>query len=241
VLELFETLAPLGKADDESSWCDTLWTVGRQMGFEQMLFAALPRPGLEVGNAFLRSNYAAQWRHNYDAQRMVQIDPTVAHCFTRTVPLLWAPDLFSTPAQKSMYEEACGFGLRSGITLPMHGPKGEAGMLCFVTDAATSPQLMRDFQNCLGQLTLVRDIAFDSAKRFLEGHAVPSIPSLTPRERECLRWTAQGKSSWDIANIFKCSEATVDFHIANIRQKFGVSSRRAAAVKAAQLGLIDLS
>ena len=164
MLELFETLAPLGKADDESSWCDTLWTVGRQMGFEQMLFAALPRPGLDVGSAFLRSNYAAQWRQSYDAQRMVQIDPTVAHCFTRTVPLLWAPDLFSTPAQKSMYEEACGFGLRSGITLPMHGPKGEAGMLCFVTDAATSPQLMRDFQNCLGQLTLVRDIAFDAGR-----------------------------------------------------------------------------
>lgn len=237
--DLFETLAPLGGTSNEMGWCETLWRLGKNLGFDQMLFAVIPRPGIDVHGAFLRSNYAPAWRQAYDKGDMVQIDPTVAHCFQRNSPLLWEPDLFETAAQKSMYEEACGFGLRSGLTLPMHGPKGEAGMLCFVTDATPSRDLTREFRQRLGDLSILRDIAFDTGKAYIEGHAVQSLPTLTPRERECLRWTAQGKSTWDIANIFKCSEATVDFHIANIRQKFGVSSRRAAAVKAAQLGLID--
>jgi LuxR family quorum-sensing transcriptional regulator LasR len=54
-----------------------------------------------------------------------------------------------------------------------------------------------------------------------------------------LKWTAQGKSTWEIAKIFGCSEATVNFHMTNIRGKFGVSSRSAAAVKATRMGLID--
>jgi len=64
-------------------------------------------------------------------------------------------------------------------------------------------------------------------------------PQLTPRERECLNWTARGKSTWEISHILSCSEAAVNFHVKNIRAKFGVNSRRAAAVIAAQLGLID--
>lgn len=239
--ELFETLVPLSQASDELNWCETLWALGRKMGFEHMLFAVIPRPGIDINSAFLRSNYAPQWRQAYDKAQLVQIDPTVAHCFVHSSPLLWSPELFATKAQLNMYEQACSHGLRAGVTLPMHGPKGEAGMMCFVTDAQPTAALVREFRQHLGELTLMRDIALDTAKAYIEGHAVQSLPTLTPRERECLRWTAQGKSTWDIANIFKCSEATVDFHIANIRQKFGVSSRRAAAVKAAQLGLIDLN
>ncbi|HWX12833.1 MAG TPA: LuxR family transcriptional regulator, partial [Trinickia sp.] len=91
----------------------------------------------------------------------------------------------------------------------------------------------------LSTLTLLRDVTFDTGQRFLAGHTETLVPKLTPRESECLKWTAQGKSTWEIAKIFGCSEATVNFHMANIRTKFGVSSRSAAAVKATRMGLID--
>ncbi|EMN5288244.1 TPA: LuxR family transcriptional regulator, partial [Pseudomonas aeruginosa] len=37
-----------------------------------------------------------------------------------------------------------------------------------------------------------------------------------------------------------CSEANVNFHMGNIRRKFGVTSRRVAAIMAVNLGLITL-
>jgi diguanylate cyclase (GGDEF)-like protein len=61
---------------------------------------------------------------------------------------------------------------------------------------------------------------------------------LTPRELECLQWSAAGKSSWEIATILGVSESAVNFHMANIRGKFDVGSRRQAVVQAIRYGLI---
>jgi DNA-binding CsgD family transcriptional regulator len=74
-------------------------------------------------------------------------------------------------------------------------------------------------------------------------HQVPEQPTaiaLTAREKEVLQWSAAGKSSWEIGRIFNCTEAGVNYHFANIRRKFGVSSRGSAVIKALELGLIDL-
>lgn len=113
-------------------------------------------------------------------------------------------------------------------------------MLCFVRSDGARDALDSHVERMLPMLTLLRDVAFDTSRRFLDGYTERLMPKLTPREYECLKWTAQGKSTWEIAKIFGCSEATVNFHMTNIRSKFGVSSRSAAAVKATRMGLIDL-
>lgn len=63
---------------------------------------------------------------------------------------------------------------------------------------------------------------------------------LTPREQEVLAWSGKGKSSWEISRILACSEATVNFHFANIRRKFAVGSRSVAVLIALEKGLICL-
>lgn len=61
---------------------------------------------------------------------------------------------------------------------------------------------------------------------------------LTPRELECLQWCALGKSTWEIAQVLAISEAAVNFHMTNVRNKCGVHSRRQAIAKAIRHGLI---
>ncbi|WP_081263096.1 helix-turn-helix domain-containing protein [Pseudomonas putida] len=63
---------------------------------------------------------------------------------------------------------------------------------------------------------------------------------LTLRETVVLQWSAEGKTSWEIAHILQCSESAVNFHFCNIRRKFGVTSRSAAMLKALDQGLIKL-
>jgi LuxR family quorum-sensing transcriptional regulator LasR len=187
----------------------------------------------------VRSTYAPTWRRTYDEQGLVHIDPIVAHCAMRASPLIWSPAIFTTPPQQSMYEEARAHGLRAGVTLPIHGPQQQSGMMCFVNDSNPTDAFWRDVDVALPNLVLLRDLVIDSSQRHLDTHAQALMPKLTPRERECLKWTARGKSTWEISHILSCSEAVVNFHMKNIRMKFGVNSRRAAAVIAAQLGLID--
>ncbi|CAM2196073.1 Transcriptional activator protein LasR [Paraburkholderia kururiensis] len=238
-LHFIEQMSPILAASDETQWFDAVADLAGSWGFSQVLLAILPRPGMRLEDAYVRSNYASSWRQAYTDQGFAYIDPTVSHCTTHSSPLVWSPDLFATTPQKSMYEEASAHGLRAGVTLPIHGPRQEAGMLCFVNDSNPNDKFWQHIDTALPNLVLMRDLVIDTSQRHLSAHAQTLIPKLTPRERECLKWTALGKSTWEISHILNCSEAVVNFHMKNIRAKFGVNSRRAAAVIATQLGLID--
>ncbi|KPA90688.1 MULTISPECIES: helix-turn-helix transcriptional regulator [Pseudomonas] len=69
------------------------------------------------------------------------------------------------------------------------------------------------------------------------GDGAPHI-RLTRKELEVMRWAMLGKSSWEIARILDCTESAVNYHFANIRVKFNVSSRWVALRQAAQMGLV---
>ena len=62
---------------------------------------------------------------------------------------------------------------------------------------------------------------------------------LTKREVECLAWTAQGKTSWEISLILDIAESTVNFHLKNTMRKLGVYSKTHAVAKTLVLGLIQ--
>lgn len=64
---------------------------------------------------------------------------------------------------------------------------------------------------------------------------------LTPKEREALHWSMLGKTAWETSRIQDCSEAAINFHLCNIRRKFGVCSMRAAVVKAIEQGVVQLN
>jgi len=73
----------------------------------------------------------------------------------------------------------------------------------------------------------------------IEENPAPQSITLTPREREVMKWGLAGKSSWETAKIIGCSEAGVNYHYDRIRRKFGVRSRWAAMAKALEQGLIQ--
>lgn len=62
--------------------------------------------------------------------------------------------------------------------------------------------------------------------------------ALTSRERECLRWAAQGKTTWEISRVVDISEHTARFHLRNACTKLSASNRQQAITKAIQLGLL---
>jgi len=62
---------------------------------------------------------------------------------------------------------------------------------------------------------------------------------LTPREIEVLKWIASGKSDWQIGKILKISDKTVNYHVENMKRKYGVSTRIQVVAKAVHQGKID--
>lgn len=232
-------LLTLLKSESESGWQSALFSLAHSQGFDQVLFGAVGSKHAKLESAFLHSNYSAAWRHRYDADRLAYVDPTVAHCLSSSLPIVWEPDTFRSPAQRDLYEQACAHGLRSGITFPIHGPSGEFGCISFASDASAGGDFGDTIGDLMPALSLIRDYAFESALKFIHSRSTAEpTPRLTKRELEVLNWVMVGKSSWEISKITSCSEATVNFHIGNIRQKFNVNTRQQALVKAISLGLI---
>jgi len=68
--------------------------------------------------------------------------------------------------------------------------------------------------------------------------------SLTPRERDVLRWSAEGKTVEETAVILEISPHTVGEHLKNIRRKLGTQNGAhtvAVAIRRGELSVESLS
>ncbi len=231
--------SPLWNAVDTDAWFDALVEVGRRHQLEYTIFALVARDNLPFSEAFYKSNHSAVWQKIYEQKRYSQIDPIVRHCRSKMSPFLWGSEDFVGPQEEALYEQACSFGLRWGVALPIHGPKHEVGMLCFASNRRPD-DAKRDAVAHLPELGLTRDIAFETGLPHATRKMSALVPKLTPREIECLKWMSLGKATWEISRILGCSESTINYHITNIRNKMGVHSRSAAMIKAVGMGLIEV-
>ncbi|MFK0312312.1 autoinducer binding domain-containing protein [Pseudomonas sp. NPDC090233] len=226
-------------APDERAWFESLVGTAGKLGYNQVLYGLKPNKQARNDEAVILSTFPGEWRHHYDSQGYATIDPTVAHSFTSSLPLRWHRALYSTQAAQAFAEEAKGAGLSHGITLPIHGPQGQVGMLSLSCDALPEREYEQLFNSGIGQLAMLRDYAFTSAVRHLQPAKTPA-PHLTTREREILHWAWAEKTTWEIGKILSLSGPTVEFHFKNIRRKLNVNSRRLAVARAIQLDLLNV-
>ncbi len=110
------------------------------------------------------------------------------------------------------------------------------GAACAALGDAEGARMEREAARaCFVELGAARDVAEADAEL-----GKRPADALTPREREVMRWVAEGETNRAIAERLGLSEKTVDRHVSNIFDKFGVSSRAAATAHALRHGLLDL-
>ena len=71
-----------------------------------------------------------------------------------------------------------------------------------------------------------------------DAHSSTSM-RLTERERECLRYSAEGLSAKEISRIINRSVPTVVMHLNAAARKLGAKNRTQAVVRAAHYRLLD--
>ena len=67
---------------------------------------------------------------------------------------------------------------------------------------------------------------------------MPPEMKFSRRELEILKWTAEGKTSAEVAMILSISENTVNFHQKNMQRKFNAPNKTQIACYAVATGLI---
>lgn len=207
------------------------------LGFAHWVYtpaSVSPGPAPRLGT--LPSGWVAHYqRHGYS-----RIDPVLDHCRHHATPCLWAsdPQARRDGYSTEYFREAADFGLSVGIGMPLHGPMGQARLLSV---AARSAEQARRHLARLGELQLIASFMHE-ADQALIGTRLPQAPAatLSQREQDCLRWAAEGKTSWEIGHLLDISERTAIFHLNNAARKLGVIGRRQAIARALSLQLICL-
>lgn len=205
------------------------------IGFEFFAFgirAPLPvsRPRIVMHN-----NYPVEWQRRYAEQRYLTSDPSIPKALRSSLPVVWSDDLFAESPQ--LWDEARQFQLRHGCAQSHIDGGGVRSLLTFARahEVVTQYEVDAKAQRLQWLTHLLH-------QRFLDRLGDALLPEaavkLAEREVEVLRWTAEGKTSADIAEILRISERTVNFHLNNASAKLGTCNKTAASVKAALLGLI---
>ena len=170
--------------------------------------------------------------------KLGRIDPVMQHCKRHSVPIVWDRQTYVRHDATDLWETQARFGYRTGICLALHLPEGRHFVLGVDRDQAL-PSDTTELTRLVADLQLFAVHALDAAMRvLLPPEQQLDAPKLTPRELECLRWTMEGKTAWEVGTILSITERTAVLHINNAMHKLGSHNKHQAVLKALRLGLI---
>jgi len=230
-----EQLQSLLNARSEGAFFNALSTCVAKLGFENCAYGLRAPLPVSSPKVVLLNNYPACWQDSYVQNNYLLIDPTVAHGMKSVLPLVWSDGLFATC--REFWEEARSHGLRVGWAQSCHDARGVGSLLTLARSHDNlSPSELSE--NNL-KMSWVAQLAHEGLSSLLLDKLMPeSNVTLTARECEVMRWTAEGKTSSETGDIMNISDSTVNFHINNAVSKLGASNKTAASIKAVVLRLI---
>jgi DNA-binding CsgD family transcriptional regulator len=199
-------------------------------------FAHLCLPDRLGTKARLISTYPPAWTDHYLQNHYERFDPVIGQALAGAEPFEWGLDLPGIPmskAQQELLEEAAQFGIRYGFTIPIHDGRGPVAAVTFAVHERY-PAFRRRVQEQGRVLQLMALYFHAHARRKAMGERLIAGVALSPREFECLAWTAQGKSARDIGQILGISRRTASFHLENAKAKLGVRSILQAVARFAE-------
>lgn len=236
--ELEATLHAFESASDIGALTQDLERSAEGMGFANVAYVAVRLP-LITEHHYAITNYPDEWHVHYSQNGYVDIDPVIAAADRSIRPVPWGsnlPDCRYGTNEQRIFDEASSFGLRNGITVPVHKRGSEFATLNFASDmnAGEFADMWKAQRHTLHLMALY----FHEAVVDTLASAGANRVDLSPRERECLLWTARGKTAWEISEILGVAETTAVFHLNNATRKLGTYSKHHAVVKAIMSGLI---
>jgi len=222
---------------DEDELFEAVKATVSKLGFDYCAYGMQSPLSIAEPKTIMLNNYPQAWQKRYVEQRYVKVDPTVKHCMTSLQPLVWSSQSANTQAEKDFWEEARSYGLNVGWAQSSRDFIGTRGML---TLARSSDQLSEKEQKAqyTNMYWLTQTVHSSIAKIVNDVEFSQFNLYLTSREKEALRWTAEGKTSAEIAQILGVTERTVNFHLCNSMQKLNVNNKISAAIRAIMLGLL---
>lgn len=229
---------PLLEVQSIHEYKDCLTRFTRRLGFE-FFSASLGVDRLGGVTQFVSvHNTPVSYVASFMDEDAARKDPVMQHCKRSYLPKVWDQSTYVAAGQAGLWEHQASFGYHAGICVAMHMPNGVHFVLGVDRDQPIASDALEDGR-VVADLQLFFAYAQQVAVELLGEGATPKMQSvvLSLRELECLRWTMEGKTAWEVGRILNIAEQTAARHLHNASRKLGCINKHQAVVKALHLQL----
>lgn len=186
---------------------------------------------------YIRLTYPADWIKRYLQMGYVDVDPVLREGFQRTMPFEWSELTIDIEKEGAFLADALAHGVGPyGLSIPVIGRRGHRGL--FTVSSSGSEREWVEFRET--RFSALIEIANKVHRRVIAEVFGEDHLHLTDRELECLRWTALGKDTGDIASILNISVHTTRDYLKSVRYKLDCVTSAQAVSKAVKMGLLKL-
>lgn len=219
--------AQLSSAVNVEDIGSALLNVGRLYGWTNLILVDATKLFSRIGPALLYASDGRRLIEGFDAERPLIARPAFLRAQASDRPFL------ASEARRAMGEaDDHGWSslpgateLKETLVVPVHV---EGKLVWGVGFSGPEPDTSQPAQSVLSAS------AHEGYLRFLELlDSTRAHSPLSPRESECLRWVADGKTDFEVGKILSISARTVRFHIRNAKSKLGVATRIQAVARRA--------
>lgn len=190
-------------------------------GLTNVAYLGVNLPARNFRDYFFHATYNDDWIEHYQSRNYVAIDPIVRRGFLGLMPIDWSDVEGFNSDQLKLFGEARDFRVGTkGLTFPLHGLHNETAIFS-ITAEMPDKEWINFKQSHLREMRIAGDVFHQRVVGRATGVDAFQKPELTLRERECLRWSAEGKTREDIADILGISPRVVKFHLEGARNKLG--------------------
>jgi GAF domain-containing protein len=233
-----EIVQKVSKAADEVEALSLLDQAARRMGGDVAAFVSFVRDdGSHESYRFLLACDAV-WCHEYEKRSWYANDPWLQYALNHSEPARASEIAVNSKQQRAVVDLAGQFGFRSGVIVPAPSSGGlsRVGVLCL---GSGDPDFFEG-EGFFAVKVIARSLAMElhewwigQIKRELIANARITEDDLVLLQHERL-----GHSTKVIAAALNTSASSIDSRFQRVNQKLGVPSRKAAAILAAEYGLI---
>ena len=205
--------------------------LARDFGFSNFILTAFTEPGSFAAPFMIASDWNQEWQKRYLENNYIADDPVILRFAKGAEPFFWHEtrnDPETTHKGLQILDEASAFHMADGVLIPVYGPSGCEGTLSLggeQADLSTEDLKALHFAGIYAYAHSFK-IALKKSTR------TKTQISLTKREVECLKWSAAGKTSSEIANLLNISKHTADWYLKEATTKLGAGNRTHAVAEA---------
>lgn len=185
--------------------------------------------------SFVATTWPVELQNEYDSLNLLENSPIIAKLRTLPDPISFDIEELILDRPEAEQSVTADLFLRHrmprGVYFPCHDPTGRRGAIGF-SGARALPHS--------GELALLHLLCLHAFSHlYLLMNGGEETITLSNRERECLIWTARGKTSAECAVILGVAESTVVGYIAALNRKLGARNKTQMIAIAYERGLLS--